>query len=372
METNQTNIDGGTFKRGDTITGRVRVARIEGIVLEVEGVASAIVSTKPFGRGEKRRRALARIEAGSVFEARVVAYHPEGRQLSLEPVEAALQEGTVLSAPFGCLAKAGKVLLFDVANILGDLGPERAARKLAAIRDGSEEQGWRTRFFWEREGYTRTAKIQSTEGQLDALRRFVREAHVALVKGEADLALLETCRQLPDSFIVTRDRFTDKDQFPGIVGTRRVRPFFFKKKSGKIVFGVARLLRAISIDLAGGGEEASEAAKVALAQGECLLRRGEGERAARIFEQLADRGVPEGYAALEDIYAGGIGVAADKARAKRLARAERRQLDKARDAARRHARQRVWRRNGIAGEGGSRRRARSRWSEKANWRSLCA
>lgn len=342
------------------------MARIEGIVLEVEGVASAIVSTKPFGRGEKRRRALARIEAGSVFEARVVAYHPEGRQLSLEPVEAALQEGTVVSAPFGCSAKAGKVLLFDVANILGDLGPERAARKLVAIRNGAEEQGWRTRFFWEREGFTRTAKIQATEGQLDALRRFIRESHVELVEGEADWALLETCRALPDSFIVTRDRFTDKDQFPGIVGTRRVRPFFYKKKVGGAVFGVAGLLKAISIDLEDGEGETSESTAVALAQGECLLRRGEEERAARVFEQLANRGVPEGYAALEDMY-----VATDRKRAKRISRAERRQVDKARDLARRQARRRAWRRSGV-GLGGVRRVVRSRWAEKANWRSLCA
>jgi hypothetical protein len=366
MKPKTTSINRGIFKRGDIITGRVRMARTEGIVLAVEGVASAIVATKGFGRGEKRRQALARIATGSIFEARVVAYYPSTRHLSLEPTESALSGRTVVPVPFG---KGVRWVLCDVGNVLGALGPERAARKLAAIRNGAEAQGWRARFFWEREGYTWTAKLQATEGQVDALRRFVREAHVALVEGEADWPLLETCRELPGSVIVTRDRFTDKGLFfPDIIGTERVRPFFFKEESGTIFFGVDGLLEPISIDVdvEDGEEETSESTAAVLAQGECLLRRGEGERAARVFAQLADRGAPEGYSALEDLY-----VATDRKRAKRISRAERRQADKARDLARRHARQRAWRRSGV-GLGAVRRVARSRWAEKANWRSLCA
>lgn len=260
-----------------------------------------------------------------------------------------------------------KTLLFDLGNIFGSLGPERAARKLSAIRDGAEKQGWQTRFFWERRGFTWTAKLQATEGQVDALRKFILEAHVELVAGEADWALLETCRQLPGSFIITRDRFTDKDQFPEIVGTERVRPFFCKKNDWEAVFGVAGLLKAISIDLEDGAKEMSTSTAAALTHGEFLLRRGEEERAARVFAQLANRGVPEGYAALEDMY-----IATDRKRAKRIDKAERCQLVKARDLARRHARQRAWRRSGVGFEAGLRRVVRSRLAAKSDWRSLCA
>lgn len=266
----------GGFKPGDAYRATVTAVRESGVNVRMPAdKGSGMISTKCWGFGVAREQALAKIKAGDVFDVVVKSYDWNTMTLSLvlkgfeqllkpvakpavRPAKKRRPDAAKIAVPvrsydvarkptYRPLAK-GTTLLLDTANLIGKLGPEHAACRLAAIVRTLEERGYKALLFWEYRSLGWTMGHQGCDEDIAALKEFAHTRNVSLVHEESDLALLQAAQALPDSVIVTGDRLADyADAFPGIVATSRHRSFSVVRVEGSALLTIFGLKDAIVI-----------------------------------------------------------------------------------------------------------------------------
>ena len=277
----------GGFKPGDAYCATVIAVRESGVNVRMPAdKGSGMISTRCWGLGAARAQALAKVKVGDRLDVIVKSYDRSTMTLSLvvkgfeqllKPVakpavrpakkrrpDAAKKPVPVRShdiarkPAYRPLAK-GTTLLLDTANLIGKLGPEHAACRLAAIVRTLEERGYKALLFWEYRSLGWTMGHQGCDEDIAALKEFAHTRNVSLVHEESDLALLQAAQALPDSVIVTGDRLADyADAFPGIVATSRHRSFSVVRVDGRALLTIYGLKDAIVITDPVAAETAEE------------------------------------------------------------------------------------------------------------------
>ena len=378
-----------TCKKRDFVPGRVLRATVKcvnetGVIVKMPGGRGAgVISSRCWGEGPARAKALGAIRPGDEFEVTVRLF--DARSLTLSLVLA----GSVAPSPKGdwkpaCVKAApsprawrsrkpefrpiasGTMFLWDASNLLGEVGPENAVRTFGAIAATMSEQGYKPMFFIERRCLTWTLQNQRSTDDAAELRAFARRDDVVVVgdggngAGEADCAILQMAEAMPGSICVSRDRYSDyAHAYPGIVGTDRIRSFSVTRPGGKMLILLNGIAHAIvveegptrtvpvsavpaeSVSNAGTPESAPTVeadvteARVGrtcgdrsgtLAERKGLLavadechRHGDVPRAERIYAKVA-KDDPAAYRALADMYREGKAVPADGKKAARYDR----------------------------------------------------
>lgn len=244
----------GVFRTGDAYRATVIAVRESGVNVRMPSdKGSGLISTRCWGKGGTRAQALAKIKVGDRLDVVVKSYDPNTMTLSLvlkgceqlmKPIAksvvrpakkhrpavvnkaAPVRSQDVSRKPaYRPLAK-GTTLLFDTANLIGKLGPVHAAERLAAIVSTLAERGYKALLFWECRSFGWTLGHQVCTEDVATLKQFAHNKNVSFVREEADLALLQAVKELPDSVIVTGDHLADyAEVFPEIVATSRHRSF---------------------------------------------------------------------------------------------------------------------------------------------------
>ena len=325
-----------SYKVGQHTTATIRAVHEEGVYVRIPERWNGVVSPKCWGDKEARKKALAALRSGEKLQVVVksVDIHSRSLSLLLDPMAAF----ELPRKPSFEEIKTGSVLLVDTANLLSELGPEDAGRKLSIVRDEIERRGYRVLFFLERRALGWCLYSQSSEDQVLEMKEFTSDARVSLVDGESDLAMLQVAAALPNSYCCTRDHFDDyADTFREIVGSRR-RSFSSIGFDGRVLLSFEGMRDAIVIENRAAHETCNLPSPVT-AEGECvaqgcdeipcddkkeassdiaagcvcesnlrgsfvqgLIARGEVERAVRYLEKVAGKD-PNAYYELADIFA---------------------------------------------------------------------
>ena len=365
-----------SYNAGSKFVATVKAVRSEGVYMKMpKGRGAGVVPSSCWGDGEERKAALAAINPGDRMQVVVVKYIPLSATLSLAPVADCTRSKSCKEKDIQCKPQfkpeaPGTVVLVDVANLLGRIGPEDAANRLRVINDSLVGLGYSVALFLESRTFTWLKCNQKSDEKVGALRQFVRSGGVSLVNGEADLAILQCARQIPDSICVTNDKFKDyKEQFGDIVGTSRVHGFSWVKIGGHLFLTIEGLASAIKIRLevesAVSSEEcgsfddgADNGARnfrpdapagngAVLELGRLLLEKGDTKKAFDCFEKVARKGDPEGYLAMANAYQMGEGVKKDGKKANKYAGLAEKLEKKMREDERRQARRWSMSRDGV-------------------------
>ena len=248
-------------------------------------------------------------------------------------------------------APEGTLFLWDVANLIGEAGPDQAANLLDSISASLLAQGYQSMFFIERRALNWTKYNQSSLEDFAALEAFVRRDDFTVVarggnayeNDEADCAILQVAEAIPNSMCVSNDRFSDyANAHPGIVGSSRVCSFSVSRIGGLRIVAVNGLRRAIVVEpqlyesTRGALEESisnvheyyageirDDADHTGLfSVADNYLQRGDAQNAERLYAKVA-RKDPAGYDALAEMYCGGKTVRADVRKVMRYERLSR-------------------------------------------------
>ena len=363
MNKNVRNCKHSEFVPGRMLRATVKVVNETGVMVKMPGGrGSGVISSRCWGEGLEREKALAAIRSGDEFDVVVCSY--DQRTLTLSLVLAGCEN---LMAPTRKFKKAvrshaasspcethprkpayqpiesGTVFLWDTANLLGATGAENAAQTFKAIAQTLSEQGYKSLFFIERRCLTWALCNQRTEDEAAELDAFVKQGDVVVVEdggngaGEADCAILQMAEALPGSVCVTRDHYEDYAHvYPNIVGTSRIRSFSVAKTCGKtmiLVNGIThaivvedRQVQAFALPVAPSAPLTpatnlvpADNSKGLLAVAGEYVRRGDAQRAERIYAKVAKHD-PAAFRALAEMYREGKAVPVDGKKATRYER----------------------------------------------------
>ena len=385
------------FEVGAKFVATIKSVRDEGVnIVMPNGRGAGLISPRYFGEGARRRAALDAIRPGDEMPVVVTKYYPQTMMLLLAPDasgEACRDAGRAAAKLQGHVAAQrkpdyellapGTTFLVDCANLLGGVGPEDAARRLRMVRDTLVACGHTVALFLERRAYTCLKCHQESEAKAEALVQFVADAGVSLVRGEADLAMLQCARQIPGSVCVSDDGFADyRNVFGDLVGTSRIRSFSWANIAGRLFLSIEGLADAIAI-MPEDRVETSDTFQVAdepevpvatevgqppdliadpashhrpdapsgheavVALGATMLARGAEKKAIACFAKAGEAN-PLAWTELAWMYHDGNGVKADKSKARRFFRKAREMAEKRRQCKIRLERARL-RKNRIFG-----------------------
>lgn len=275
MNKNVINCKKSEFVPGRMLRATVKVVNETGVMVKMPGGrGSGVISSRCWGDGPERERALAAIHSGDEFDVIVRLYDQRTLTLSLvlvgcehlmtltnKPKKSACSATDSSSSTRHPRKSAyqpiapGTVFLWDMANLLGATGAENAAQTFKAIVQTLSGQGYKALFFIERRCLTWALCNQRTEDEAAELDAFVRQGDVVVVAGggngagEADSAILQMAEALPGSVCVTCDHYEDyAHAYPNIVGTSRMRSFSVAKACGKTMILVNGITHAIVVE----------------------------------------------------------------------------------------------------------------------------
>lgn len=383
------------IKAGYVFTAIVKLVRDEGVYVEMPvGKGSALVSTRCWGKGTQRAKALAKVKPGDKLEVVVRSYNLDNCTRSLvlagykQPMPAAKKAQKAAKKPCKVARKervaarpvfrepqravqrkpdfrpiaAGTLFLVDVANLLSITGVEHAAQILDGMSSAMTAMGYKSIFFIERRSLTWARYNQTAESEAGALMSFFDRGDAVVVEdggrsggSEADCAMLQMAEAVQDSVCVTQDHFSDYAKaHPAIVGSDRVRSFSVAKFEGKTIILVDGLVRPLVVEFTdleenkcGAAQATTEATAPKVREAvqakpvvyrekeysrtaEQLLSRGEAERAIRYLGMVA-KSDPGAYCALADVYRDGKAVPVDNKKAIRYERLARKAEKRARE-----------------------------------------
>lgn len=278
---NNKNTEISRFKKGDRLVVTVKRVCEEGVYVDYPGICCGCVSARCWGNGEERTVALSKIASGDKLDVEVVAWHHQNGMLSLalhglnsatsqlrrhSPDKTGSMKRYALNrAGHKCTTRVASAqkpkfkpisprstLLFDFANVLGQIEPKYAIDMLESIECDLTAAGYNVLFFIERRAMVWAMRNQeSYEDEIRLRDLFSRKERVTVVTGfgsKADLTILQIASFMPDSVCVSCDRFDDyAEAFPGIVGTNRVRAFSVTYTGGTSVLCVDGLTMPIAV-----------------------------------------------------------------------------------------------------------------------------
>ena len=363
MNKNVINCKHSEFVPGRTLRATVKTVNKTGVMVKMPGGrGSGVISSRCWGAGLEREKALAAIRSGDEFDVVVCSYDQRTLTLSLVlvgckslMVPTKKTKKSICSPTDSSLCamhprkpaykpiESGTVFLWDTANLLGATGAENAAQTFKAIAQTLSEQGYKSLFFIERRCLTWALCNQRTEDEAAELDAFVKQGDVVVVEdggngaGEADCAILQMAEALPGSVCVTRDHYEDYAHvYQNIVGTSRIRSFSVAKTCGKtmiLVNGIThaivvedRQVQAFALPVAPSAPLTpatnlvpADNSKGLLAVAGEYVRRGDAQRAERIYAKVAKHD-PAAFRALAEMYREGKAVPVDGKKATRYER----------------------------------------------------
>ncbi len=275
MNKNVINCKKREFVPGRTLRATIKAVNETGVMVKMPGGrGSGVISSRCWGEGLVREKALAAIHSGDEFDVVVRSYDQRTLTLSLvlvgceslmvptkkpkksicSPIDSSLCVMHPRKPAYQPI-ESGTVFLWDTANLLGATGAENAAQTFKTIAQTLTGQGYKALFFIERRCLTWALCNQRTEDEVAELDAFVRQGDVVVVEdggngaGEADCAILQMAEALPGSVCVTRDHYEDYAHvYPDIVGTNRIRSFSVAKTCGKTMILVNGITHAIVVE----------------------------------------------------------------------------------------------------------------------------
>lgn len=222
----------------------------------------------------------------------------------------------------------GTVVLIDGANLLHEFEPTEAPKVLRSVVDGLQEQGYDARIYLEHRAWKFMCFHQGSEEAGEKFKALCRELDVTIVGREADLAILQVLKTVPESVGLTNDRYVDYAKtFPDLVGTPRLRGFSVTKIDDLKLISVDGLSKAVKVEQA---EQKVREPEESIVQdpvveepvverpqpvrtfsndvkggfcgyGNVLLAKGNVQGAIRCFKKGIARHQSEGYAGLAEI-----------------------------------------------------------------------
>lgn len=325
----------GSFKVGAKYRATVKSVSQAAVFIRMPGdVGNGMISPKGWGHGAVRAKALKKIAVGDEFDVVVKSYNPAGGSLSLVLAGASgaksCHPAFVVRKPSYRTLPQGTTILLDTANLVARIGVEHAAHKLVIVSDELEARGYKPRFIWEHKAYVWTRTSQTTEAERAAVKVFSHRPNVARVNGEADLVLLQTLHEIPDSICVTHDKFGDyAEVYPDLVGTERHRDVSVVRLEDRLLLSIPGLRDAIVVpdwqekespveDEATFEEEESQKVVAVDRRPACGLagiatlcrEKGRVRQALKLFGKAARRN-PTVYRTMAEIYGMGEGVPVD-------------------------------------------------------------
>ena len=222
----------------------------------------------------------------------------------------------------------GTVVLIDGANLLHEFEPAEAPKVLRSVVDGLKEQGYDARIYLEHRAWKFMCFHQGSEEAGEKFKALCRELDVTIVGREADLAILQVLKTVPESVGLTNDRYSDYAKtFPDLVGTPRLRGFSVTKIDDLKLISVDGLSKAVKVEQT---EQKVQEPEESIVQdpvvkesvverpqpvrtfsndvkggfcgyGNVLLAKGNVQGAIRCFKKGIARHQSEGYAGLAEI-----------------------------------------------------------------------
>ena len=222
----------------------------------------------------------------------------------------------------------GTVVLIDGANLLHEFEPAEAPKVLRSVVDGLQEQGYDARIYLEHRAWKFMCFHQGSEEAGEKFKALCRELNVTIVGREADLAILQVLKTVPESVGLTNDRYVDYAKtFPDLVGTPRLRGFSVTKIDDLKLISVDGLSKAVKVEQT---EQKVQEPEESIVQdpvvkesvverpqpvrtfsndvkggfcgyGNVLLAKGNVQGAIRCFKKGIARHQSEGYAGLAEI-----------------------------------------------------------------------
>ena len=222
----------------------------------------------------------------------------------------------------------GTVVLIDGANLLHEFEPAEAPKVLRSVVDGLKEQGYDARIYLEHRAWKFMCFHQGSEEAGEKFKALCRELNVTIVGREADLAILQVLKTVPESVGLTNDRYVDYAKtFPDLVGTPRLRGFSVTKIDDLKLISVDGLSKAVKVEQT---EQKVQEPEESIVQdpvvkesvverpqpvrtfsndvkggfcgyGNVLLAKGNVQGAIRCFKKGIARHQSEGYAGLAEI-----------------------------------------------------------------------
>lgn len=206
------------FREGQVVTAVVRRVDEGTAYLSVNGTGSATVSAKACAK--EGAVAYGDLAVGQKVRGRVKAWYPKTRQLVFAGIEGIVSAATAEKDPGSVGAgrqpkpvyatlPAGTAVLVDGANVLHAFKPTEASQVLRSLVDGLKAQGYEARIFLEHRAWKFLACNQASEAAGEAFMALCRELDVTFVGREADLAILQSLKAVPNSVGLTNDRYAD-------------------------------------------------------------------------------------------------------------------------------------------------------------------
>ena len=325
------------FANGQVLTAAVKRVDQASAYFTVKGACSVVVSAKSCEESGTIR--FADLRVGQTVRVRVKAWYPQTQQIVLSGVEEILTAGLPnkaniykhefkpLKPSYETLPK-GTVVLIDGANLLHKFEPAEAPKVLRSVVDGLKEQGYDARIYLEHRVWMFMCFHQGSEEASEKFKALCRELDVTIVGREADLAILQVLKTVPESVGLTNDRYSDYAKtFPDLVGTPRLRGFSVTKIDDLKLISVDGLSKAVKVEQT---EQKVQEPEESIVQdpvveepvverpqpvrtfsndvkggfcgyGNVLLAKGNVQGAIRCFKKGIARHQSEGYAGLAEI-----------------------------------------------------------------------
>ena len=324
------------FANGQVLTATVKRVDKASAYFTVKGACSVVVSAKSCEESGTIR--FADLRGGQTVRVRVKAWYPQTQQIVLSGVEEIVRSCAEKPIVGKCVERVvkpayetlprGTVVLVDGANLLHAFEPAEAPKVLRSVVDGLKEQGYDARIYLEHRVWKFMCFHQGSEEAGEKFKALCRELDVTIVGREADLAILQVLKTVPESVGLTNDRYSDYAKtFPDLVGTPRLRGFSVTKIDDLKLISVDGLSKAVKVEQT---EQKVQEPEESIVQdpvvkesvverpqpvrtfsndvkggfcgyGNVLLAKGNVQGAIRCFKKGIARHQSEGYAGLAEI-----------------------------------------------------------------------
>ena len=249
---------------GKKFVATVKKVRAEGVYIEMPGGGSGTISPRCWGVGAERAEALGRVNPGDKLDVVVRSWDARTKTASLvlpgfehlKPVQKVKRAmwnkcmgGQIAPKPRFTPIPIGSLIVFDLANVFGHIPVALIPAFMEAARVGLKSAGYNVVFFLEKRAMYWAWSKAASPVIAAGFANDCKAEDVTLVRGEADLPILQTLMAVGNAYAVSGDWFTDyRAAFPGIVGTDRIRKFSVANlPGGSILFSIDGVQQGVLI-----------------------------------------------------------------------------------------------------------------------------
>ena len=249
---------------GKKFVATVKNVRAEGVYIEMPNGGSGTISPRCWGVGTERVAALGKIKPGDELDVVVRSWDARTKTASLvlpgfehlkptQKVKRAMwnkcMRGSLTPKSKFMPIPIGSLIVFDLANVFGHIPINLIPAFMTAARVGLKSAGYDVVFFLEKRAMYWAWSNAASPVIAANFANDCKAEDVTLVRGEADLPILQTLVAVDNAYAVSGDWFTDyRTAFPGIVGTDRIRKFSVANlPGGSVLFSIDGIQQGVLI-----------------------------------------------------------------------------------------------------------------------------